>query len=138
MWAPPVITLNVTQWLWSQSCVYKEEPLLLTVDNRLHLWISQSSLCIRQVRSIYFKLIETRPSIWEMCSACYCIMQMLTIYLFCCCFCRMKFTATFVMLCILVLLAEPGECGWKSWLKNAGKSRVTELICFFTLQMFFI
>ena len=28
------ITLNVTQWLGSQSCVYKELPLLLSEDNR--------------------------------------------------------------------------------------------------------
>nr|AAP55794.1 pleurocidin-like peptide AP2 [Hippoglossoides platessoides] len=33
----------------------------------------------------------------------------------------MKFTATFLMLFIFVLMVEPGECGWKKWFNRAKK-----------------
>nr|AAP55793.1 pleurocidin-like peptide AP1 [Hippoglossoides platessoides] len=33
----------------------------------------------------------------------------------------MKFTATFLMLFIFVLMVEPGECGWKSVFRKAKK-----------------
>ncbi|CAB1418204.1 unnamed protein product [Pleuronectes platessa] len=32
---------------------------------------------------------------------------------------RMKFTATFLVMFIFVLMVEPGECGWKKWFKKA-------------------
>nr|P81941.2 RecName: Full=Pleurocidin; Flags: Precursor [Pseudopleuronectes americanus]AAF17252.1 antimicrobial peptide pleurocidin [Pseudopleuronectes americanus]AAF17253.1 antimicrobial peptide pleurocidin [Pseudopleuronectes americanus]AAG10397.1 pleurocidin 2 prepropolypeptide [Pseudopleuronectes americanus] len=31
----------------------------------------------------------------------------------------MKFTATFLMMAIFVLMVEPGECGWGSFFKKA-------------------
>nr|AAP55799.1 pleurocidin-like peptide GC3.8 [Glyptocephalus cynoglossus] len=33
----------------------------------------------------------------------------------------MKFTATFLVLFMVVLMAGSGECGWKKWLRKGAK-----------------